>query len=453
MIYRTVLLVWALVPLAWAQDCRAKVQGTVTDSSQALVAGARVTLTNTATGVSATKMSDVTGRYFFDFVEPGPYTVKAEMAGFSAVVQENVQVQVRGDVTVDFVLKPSSIAEQITVTDAPVAVQFNTSTVETTIDRKMLTELPILARNPFSLALLDTSVVNRYVNERNPFYMYSSAQMDIGGPTSASGTNAGGQMNSRNIPIDSVYTMSPRTVLNLRWSFGSLQDDYDPTWTEVTKEQLVELWGGKLWDEPYTKNVPERMLPAVAISGKGNFGRGSMWFQQPHQYSWHARLSQSRGAIDSNSWARYTEQQNVNVHHYAAYIQDDWKLTRRLTVNAGLRWEYETPHGTARTGFSMPQFFGAWRFATPEDRGLYNTSAKIFSPRIGMAWRVDRKSAFRASWSRFITPVVSLTDTQRPLDIYRYTVTANALPAVEGKHEPDSAEHRGYQGALPLLAV
>ncbi len=72
-------------------------------------------------------------------------------------------------------------------------MQFNTSTLETTIDRKMLTELPILARNPFSLALLDTPVVNRYTAERNPFYMYSSAMLDTGGRTTTSGTNSGGQ--------------------------------------------------------------------------------------------------------------------------------------------------------------------------------------------------------------------------------------------------------------------
>jgi hypothetical protein len=774
MLPRLACLLLCLAPFAFSQDYRAKVQGTVTDSSQAVVAGAKVTLINTATGVSATKTTELNGRYFFDFVEPGPYTVTAELAGFATVIQQNIQVQVRGDVTVDLTLKPSAVSEQITVTEAPVSVQFNTSTVETTIDRKMLTELPILSRNPFSLALLDTSVANRYNNDRNPFYMYSSSMLDIGGPTTTSGggqndllldgapiqlgnkgsyappmdavqefsvqqssvdaefghsaggimsvsmkagtneyhgtayyfgrnpklnavsnaiartpntvrnhiygfslggparrnklfnfatferwntrdprnhistmptdlerigdfsqslnilggqrtifdpqttvlnvaanraprqpfpgnkipaslidpvarvymtkyiwkpnnpgnditgiqnfrttyswmnrywnfsdradwnindkwkmfgrysrfrtlldmskfvdsiavnNNIGGQMNSRNIAFDSVYTLSPSTVLNVRWSYGSLQDDYDPTWTEVTKEQLLEVWGGRLWDEPYTKNVPKRMLPLMNISGKGTFGRSSMWFQQPHQYSWHARLSQGRGshylkyggearyhrsnvifpnpnsftftqnytadsaigpdtrrygdsyatfllgAIDNSSWARYTEQQNVNVHYYAAYVQDDWKATRRLTLNMGLRWEYETPPWDTHDRLSRyldltnpipemqrkppvfpaevlayrsapQQFNGAWMFATPEERGLYNTSAKIFSPRIGFAFRVDRRSALRASWSRFITPVVTLTDTQRPMELYGFSVTTTALPAVEGR--------------------
>jgi hypothetical protein len=767
------VLIALLATPAFAQDYRGKVQGTVVDATRAVVVGATITLTNTATGISTVKLTDSNGHYFFDFVEPGPYEVTAELAGFATVVQRNVQVQVRGDVTVDFMLTPGSVSERITVTEAPVAVQFNTSTVETTIDRKMLSELPILSRNPFSLALLDTSVINRYPNDRNPFYMYSSAQMDIGGRTSSSaggqndllldgtpiqlgnkgsyappmdavqeftvqqsstdaefghsaggimsvsmksGTNElrgtayyfgrnprlnavtnavvrtpnqvrnhifgaslggpirrnklfhfltyeqwktrdprtlsytmpsdrerigdfsqsanifgsqrtifdpqttvldvasnraprqpfpgniippsridpvarvymtkyiwqpnnpgldrtgagnfrttyswmndywnfsgrvdwnvnekwkmfgrysrfrtkldlskfvdspavnnniGGEMNSRNIALDSVYAFGPATVLNLRWGYGSLQDNYDPTWTEVTKDQLLEVWGGRLWDEPYTKNIRKRLLPAMMISGKGQFGRSSMWFQEPHQYSWHARLSQARGAhylkfggegryhranvyfpnpmlfnfasnyttdsaigpdarrygdsyatfllgaIDANSWARYDEPQSVNVHYYAGYFQDDWKLTRRLTLNLGLRWEYETPPWDTEDRLSRyldltdpipemlsnppvfpkevlayrtpPQFFGAWNFATPEDRGLYNTSARVFSPRVGLAFRLDHKSALRLSWSRFTMPVVTLTDTQRPITLYGYTITTNALPAVEGR--------------------
>ena len=47
----------------------------------------------------------------------------------------------------------------------------------------MLKDLPVLARNPFTLALLNPAVVNRYrdVAHRNPFYMWSSARLDIGG--------------------------------------------------------------------------------------------------------------------------------------------------------------------------------------------------------------------------------------------------------------------------------
>jgi hypothetical protein len=70
------------------------------------------------------------------------------------------------------------------VSATTVALQFNTSTRELTVDRKMMMDLPVKARNPFTLALLDPAVVNRYFAERNPFFMWSSSTIDVGGNTS-----------------------------------------------------------------------------------------------------------------------------------------------------------------------------------------------------------------------------------------------------------------------------
>ncbi len=90
--------------VALCQDYRGKVQGLVTDASSAAVPGAKVTLGNDNTGVSAVRSTDVGGKYLFDYVEPGTYTATVEAAGFSKTVQQNVTVQVRADVTVDFAL-------------------------------------------------------------------------------------------------------------------------------------------------------------------------------------------------------------------------------------------------------------------------------------------------------------------------------------------------------------
>lgn len=123
----------------------------------------------------------------FDFIEPGTYELTAEMPGFSKFVQQNILVQTRGDVTVNPVLRVGSLAETVNVSASGVEVQLYTSTMALTVDRKMLTDLPVLARNPFTLALLDPAVVNRYTSNlatRNPFYMWSSSQLDVGGNTS-----------------------------------------------------------------------------------------------------------------------------------------------------------------------------------------------------------------------------------------------------------------------------
>src|SRR3712207_6304997 len=99
--------------------------------------GAKVMLSTVATGVSATREAGPNGAYLFDNVEPGTYNVSAELQGFSRQIQENVLVQTRADVTVNFSLKPGGTVETVTVTAPTVALQFNTSTRELTIDRKM----------------------------------------------------------------------------------------------------------------------------------------------------------------------------------------------------------------------------------------------------------------------------------------------------------------------------
>jgi len=173
-----------LVVCASAQEYRARVQGTVSDATDAVIAGAAVRLRNVDTGVEVGRRTDSYGHYLFDLVEPGTYTLAAEMQGFSRFLQENLRVQSRGDVTVNAKLQLGAVAETIKVTETPVAVQFNTSTMELTVENQLLKSLPIVARNPFTLALLDPAVVNRYTLERTPFKMWAPAQMEVGGPTS-----------------------------------------------------------------------------------------------------------------------------------------------------------------------------------------------------------------------------------------------------------------------------
>jgi hypothetical protein len=145
-----------------------------------------VTLTNIEKGIAVVRTTDDAGRYLFDQVEPGRYRVAVEGTGFTRFVQENILMQNRGDVTVDIQLKLGGVAEAINVvTESPAAVQFNTSSMDLTVDNTMVRNLPVIGRNPFTLTLLDPAVVNRYTTaEKTPFKMWASSQLEVGGPTS-----------------------------------------------------------------------------------------------------------------------------------------------------------------------------------------------------------------------------------------------------------------------------
>jgi len=169
---------------ALGQEYRGRVQGTVGDEAQLAVPGARVTLRNDATGVEVARTTGPEGRYLFDYVDPGTYTLTAELDGFTTVVQRNVLVQARGDVTVDVTMKVGTVTESVTVVASPVAIQFNTSTKDLTLDQKAVQSLPLISRNPTQLSYLSPVVRNAgNKNETSPYHHWAGNDMDIGGGT------------------------------------------------------------------------------------------------------------------------------------------------------------------------------------------------------------------------------------------------------------------------------
>src|SRR5215471_20666511 len=212
-----ILLFSALAVSVMAQEYRGRVQGIVADPSQAAIANATVTLRNVNTGVESVRQADAAGHYLFDFVQPGTYSVAIQAAGFQRFVQENITVLTGGDVTVNANLSVGAVTETVNVTEEVSSVQFNTSTMTTTVQGVMLDNLPVLARNPFTLALLNPAVVNQYwdVAHRNPFYMWSNGGLDIGGLTGGKNEQLldGTTLNvsargSYNAPMDAVQELS-----------------------------------------------------------------------------------------------------------------------------------------------------------------------------------------------------------------------------------------------------
>src|SRR5919112_6878615 len=112
---------------AYAQFDAATVLGTVRDSSGAIVPGATVTLANTATGITATAVSDEHGDYQFLNVRIGTYNVKAELQGFSVASVQDVTVTVNARQRIDLVLKVGDMGETVTVTGAAKLLETDSS--------------------------------------------------------------------------------------------------------------------------------------------------------------------------------------------------------------------------------------------------------------------------------------------------------------------------------------
>src|SRR5713226_8529273 len=74
----------------FGQGNTGSILGSVTDASGAVVPNARISITNTRTGVQASSTTDALGNYLFNFLAPGSYNVEAEAAGFKKFTRENV---------------------------------------------------------------------------------------------------------------------------------------------------------------------------------------------------------------------------------------------------------------------------------------------------------------------------------------------------------------------------
>jgi hypothetical protein len=139
-----VAIVLGLAVAACAQESRGTIQGTVKDPQGALVAGASVVVTETATKTAVSLKTNEAGRYIAPLLMPGDYSVTAEAKGFKKAIRDNVAL-LTGDVrTVDIELQVGSATESVTVSEeAPIIDVTNTSTAKA-LDDRTVRDLPVM---------------------------------------------------------------------------------------------------------------------------------------------------------------------------------------------------------------------------------------------------------------------------------------------------------------------
>ena len=108
-VFAFLFLVFCLVAVASGQGTTSRVTGTVQDANGAAVAGAMVTLTNEATGVSFTTETSESGTYAFDLVQAGKYTVTIEKQGFKKFISQANPVNVNQPATVNATLETGGV--------------------------------------------------------------------------------------------------------------------------------------------------------------------------------------------------------------------------------------------------------------------------------------------------------------------------------------------------------
>jgi hypothetical protein len=132
---------------AYAQQSSAAINGTIKDSTGAVVEGATITLISNETAVARGGVSNSAGNYVFIDVLPGHYTIKVLKPGFSSVTQQNITLSVNQTVTFDFTLNVGSTQQSVTVEASAAAIEASTAELGTVINEQAVNDLPLNGRN------------------------------------------------------------------------------------------------------------------------------------------------------------------------------------------------------------------------------------------------------------------------------------------------------------------
>ncbi len=189
----------------FSQSSQGTIQGGVFDQTGGAIAGAMVTVTDVARGLTRNLTADDAGQYVAASLNPGTFTVRAEAKGFRAVEHTGVLVQVGQNIRIDLTLQPGEQTQAITVTSELPAIDTTDATLGGTVSNESINSLPLNGRNFERLLQLRPGVVT-----------------PIGSGTGTESTN-GMRSGADLTMIEGLSQMSPSTgasVLNATYRTG-----------------------------------------------------------------------------------------------------------------------------------------------------------------------------------------------------------------------------------------
>ena len=150
-----------LTSVALAQTSVARITGTVTDPSGAVVAGAKVTAKNEKTSEERTASSRENGQYIITQLQPAVYTVTVSLAGFANAEFKSLTLQVGQERVLNAVLQPAGVTTEVIVSGGELAqVDTSSARVGANVSEREVAQLPLNGRQVSQLYLMAPGAVN-----------------------------------------------------------------------------------------------------------------------------------------------------------------------------------------------------------------------------------------------------------------------------------------------------
>ncbi len=154
---RIVCLLFLLVPTG-ILAANQSIEGVIRDETDGVVPGVRVQLTHVGTNVSREMITDQGGRYVFPAIRTGSYELRATMDGFEPVLIKDIVVRAGDALNYNLRLVVGPLTVEFEILAAVEQVEVTTSQLDTIIDERRITDLPLNGRNPMDLVFLAPGV-------------------------------------------------------------------------------------------------------------------------------------------------------------------------------------------------------------------------------------------------------------------------------------------------------
>lgn len=236
----------------------AQLRGLVRDKSGAMVAGAKLVLTEDATNVSHPVTSDAAGQYIFVSLRPSTYTLRVEAPGFEPVVNRNIVLAVSQQSELDFILKPAVATTTVEVVDTVPLLDAGSASLGTEVTNEFISGMPLNGRNITNLVYLSAGVTTL---DNTP---------GVGYPTGTNFASNGQRYSTAEIRLDGALATGPE-----QGEGATSNLSYMPS-AEVVQEFKLQ---NNSFAAEYGSNGGT-VMNVVMKSGANKFHGSGWWFGQ-----------------------------------------------------------------------------------------------------------------------------------------------------------------------------
>lgn len=224
--------------------------GTVTDSSGAIIANAKVTVTNTATNADFKTVTSSSGDYNAPSLNPGPYKVVVELQGFEKYVTSGIVLTVNQKVRVDAALKPGAVTETVEASAQAVALNTDTAELSNLISQQQVEDLPLNGRNFMQLLLVGAGAVTVGGEQGTMRQGQGNAISVNGGRPEGNNYTLDGLVNTDAALVTPAVVLSQDAIQEFKVSSGTYSADQGFSATQiniVSKGGTNSLHGSVFW--------------------------------------------------------------------------------------------------------------------------------------------------------------------------------------------------------------